>query len=349
MNVVLGHDAVRLRFNEALGRGRLHHAWLLHGPAGIGKRMLAHALAADYLCERNRNSDGQALSAQPACGECHGCRMLAAGSHPDFLLLERQWNEKTKKLNRDVSIDQVRDMLGFLSLSGAESFRRVALIGEAGRMNAQAANAMLKGLEEPSEGSLMLLVCEDALSLPATIRSRCLLQFLSPLKQADMQQALSGMQIPDDAIDFAAGLADGQPGKVAMLADPSIAAALLAWHDLLHDPAAMDIGRTQQWISKYVQQVPHDLIVDTVHAAIRPGLLRADASTVDMTCMDAVLDAARQLAAWPQQLIRRTLRPAPTLLAHMLALRLALRELSEKEQTEHEKEQSAHRPAHAQA
>ncbi|MDQ6966691.1 MAG: hypothetical protein Q9M23_07200, partial [Mariprofundaceae bacterium] len=160
---VLGHDVLRRRLDEALSKGRLHHAWLLYGPAGIGKRMLAHALAADYLCERNRGNDGQGEGAQrnsagPACGECHGCRMLAAGSHPDFLLLKRTRNEKTKKLNRDVNIGQVRDMLGFLSLSGAESSRRVALIGEAGRMNAQAANAMLKGLEEPSEGSLMLLV-----------------------------------------------------------------------------------------------------------------------------------------------------------------------------------------------
>jgi len=322
MNAVLGHDALRLRFDEALGRGRLHHAWLLHGPAGIGKRMLANALAADYLCEANR----KATEAGPACGECHSCRMMAAGSHPDFLLLEREWNEKTKKLNRDVNIEQVRGMLGFLSLSGAESARRVALIAEAGRLNGQAANAMLKGLEEPSAGSLMLLVCEDVLALPATVRSRCLLQFLSPLNQADMQAVLSGMQIPDEAIDFAVQLADGQPGKVAALADPSIAAALLAWHDLLAEPAVMDIGRAQQWISRHVQKVPHDLIVDTVFAAIRPGLL--DKGDGDMRGMDAVLDAARQLAAWPQELIRRTLRPAPTLLAHMLALRLALREIS---------------------
>jgi len=250
--------------------------------------------------------------------------MIAAGSHPDFLLLEREWNEKTKKLNRDVNIEQVRGMLGFLSLSGAESARRVALIGEAGRMNAQAANAMLKGLEEPSAGSLMLMVCEDALAMPATVRSRCLLQFLSPLNQDDMQSVLGGMQIPGDAIAFAAQLADGQPGRVAAMADPAVAAALLAWHDLLAEPSVFDIGRAQLWISKHVQKIPHDLIVETVFAAIRPVLLR---NRGDMTGMDAVLDAVRQLAVWPQELVRRTLRPAPTLLAHMLALRLALREM----------------------
>jgi len=323
LSPVLGHDVVRQSFAGLLGKGKLHHAWLLHGPAGIGKRMLAQALAADYLCEANRSGD----TMRPACGECHGCRMMAAGSHPDFILLEREFNDKTKRLNRDVNIAQVRNMLGFLSLSGAESSRRVALIGEAGRLNGQAANAMLKGLEEPAAGSLLLLVCEDALALPATVRSRCMLQFLSPLNEADMQTVLSDIKIPPDALDFALQLADGQPGKVAALVDEQVAEALLGWNELLSNPATLDIGRAQQWITRHVQQVPHDLIVDVVLNAARPLMLRAG----DTLSMDAVFEAARQLAAWPQEVLRRTLRPGPTLLAHMLALRVALRELNTKE------------------
>lgn len=321
MSRVLGHESVRRRFAELLGRGRLHHAWLLHGPAGIGKRMLAQQLAADYLCERNR-ADG---SVQPACGECHGCRMMAAGSHPDFLLVEREYDDKKKRFKRDVSIEQVRGMLGFLSLSGAESARRVALVGEAGRMNAQGANAMLKGLEEPSPGSLLLLVCEDATSLPATVRSRCMLQALAPLDPTSVREILCDMGIADTALDFAVGLADGQPGKVAALADAGIAAALLDWHAILDDVAALDIGRMQQWIARHAQQVPAELIVDVVLHAIRPVLLRGGG----MASMDALLAATGRLAAWPGELLRRTLRPAPTLLAHMLALRLALRDIKQ--------------------
>lgn len=321
MTDLLGHDAVRQLFDKQFGEGRLHHAWLLHGPAGIGKRLLARALAADYLCECNRDT----TEVRPACGECHGCRMMAAGSHPDFLLVEREWDEKKKRFKRDVSIEQVRGMLGSLALSGSESMRRVALIGEAERLNVQAANAMLKGLEEPSAGSLLLLVCEDALALPATVRSRCMLQSLSPLGDEPMQRILRDMGIPDQAMKLAKQLANGQPGKVAALADPEIASALLDWHRILADPPALDIGRVQQWISRHVQQVPHGLIVDMVLASIQPLLSPGG----DMLRLDAALDAARGLAAWPQELVRRTLRPAPTLLAHMLALRIALRDLQQ--------------------
>jgi len=254
--------------------------------------------------------------------------MLAAGSHPDFLLLEREWDEKKLRRKRDVSIAQVRDLLGFLSLSGAESARRVALVGEAGRLNAQAANAMLKGLEEPSPGSLLLLVCEDVLTLPATVRSRCMLESLRPLPDADMHTILQGMDIPPEAMEFALRIANGQPGKVAALADVEIAAALLAWNDLLADPAALDIGRVYQWITRHVQRVPHELIVDVaLHAALAGPQGVPNMQGGDVPRLDAVLDVAGQLAEWPQDVVRRTLRPAPTLLALMLALRLALRDL----------------------
>jgi len=321
MSDVLGHDAVRQRFQQQMEAGKLHHAWLLHGPEGIGKRALAQAMAMAYLCKANRDAG---LS-RPACGECHDCRMVAAGSHPDFMLLERQWNEKTKRLNRDVKIEQVRNLLGFLSLSGSESVRRIALIGEAGRMNVQTANALLKVLEEPAAGSLLLLVCEDVLMLPATVRSRCLLQYLSPLPDDAMQTILADMQVSQKAMPLALRLAAGQPGKVAELADAEIADALLAWQTMLANIGVFDIGQVQQWINRYVAKVSHVLIVDVVNDLIQQCL--SDQQGASMVHIDAVLDAARDLAAWPGEVRRRTLRPAPTLLAHMLSLRIALREL----------------------
>ncbi len=323
MSEVLGHDAVIQRFQQQMETGTLHHAWLLHGQEGIGKRATAQAMARAYLCKENR----VAGVSRPACGECHDCRMTAAGSHPDFMLLEREWNEKTKRLNRDVKIEQVRNLLGFLSLSGSESVRRVALIGEAGHMNVQTANALLKMLEEPAAGSLLLLVCEDVLSLPATVRSRCLLQYLSPLPDDAMQTILTDMQVPPQAMPLALCLAAGQPGKVAALADMEVADALLAWQTMLAHIEVFDIGQVQQWINRHVAKIPHALIVDVVSDLIEQRLL--DQRGASMTHIDALLDAACDLAAWPTEVRRRTLRPAPTLLAHMLSLRIALRELKQ--------------------
>ncbi|MDQ6986190.1 MAG: DNA polymerase III subunit [Mariprofundaceae bacterium] len=321
MTEVIGHDAVVQRFHQQMDTGKLHHAWLLHGPEGIGKRALANTMAQAYLCKANRDVG---LS-RPACGECHDCRMMAAGSHPDFMLLEREWDEKKKRLKRDVHIGQVRNLLGFLSLSGAESARRITLIGEAGRLNAQAANALLKGLEEPAAGSLLLLVCEDVLTLPATVRSRCLLQYLSPLPDDAMQTILADIQVPQKAMPLALRLAAGQPGKVAELVDAEVADALLAWQAMLANIGVFDIGQVQQWIKRYVAKVSHALIVDVVSDLIQQRL--SDQQGSSMVHIDAVLDAARDLAAWPGEVRRRTLRPAPTLLAHMLSLRIALREL----------------------
>jgi len=337
MSAVLGHDETHRRFHRQMASGRLHHAWLLHGPEGIGKRMLARSLAADYLCRGNSQSNG-VDDIKSACGVCHDCRMMAAGSHPDFLLIEREFDEKKKRLKRDVHIGQVRKLLGFLSLSGAESARRVALIGEAGRMNTQTANAMLKGLEEPAAGSLLLLVCEDALLLPATVRSRCLLQYLSPLPETVMRTLLSDMQVSEQAMPLALRLADGQPGRVMALTEVDVVDALLSWHGLFAAPESFDVGKVQQWIIRHVAHVPHGLIVDTLLDALKPMFMAQsdtlcaefsspDAAIPAMQCFDTALDAARNLAAWPAEVRRRTLRPAPTLLAHILSLRIALRDI----------------------
>ncbi len=317
---VYGHDQARARFLSALGRGRLHHAWLLHGPSGIGKALLAFEMARDYLCEKN-HGDGQAA---PACGECHACKMMAAGSHPDFMRVEREWDEKKKMQKRDVSIAQVRALLSFLALSGAESERRVVLLDEAERMNLQAANALLKGLEEPSPGSLLLLVSERLSALPATVRSRCLLLALHPLPQEVCRRALLRMGIGKEVLDFAARLADGRPGRVRALADSDRAAALAEWEALTRDPGGMDIGAVSKWIDRHVRSVPHALIVEVVLQHLRTQLYARG----DFHAREALLDAAWRLAAWPAETQRRSLRPAPTLLAHMLALHMARREFA---------------------
>ena len=313
---VLGHDAVMQRFLLALGRGRLHHAWLLYGPQGIGKAMLARTMAAAYLCEANR----QAGKGCRGCGDCHGCRMLREGAHPDFLYVERAPDRQGRK-KRDVSVDQVRDLMSFLSLSGAESARRVVLLDEAAQMNQQAANALLKGLEEPAPGSLLLLVCDDITRLPATVRSRCTMQRMAVLSDTLCRQALQGMGLEGEALSLAMELAAGRPGSVACLRDTAVTEALLAWRRLTADLARADLGAIQSWLVTHVTRVPHALLARLTLAALYDSMQQAGS----FAAREALMRACWALAAWPERVARHSLRPGPSLLAYLLDLRIALR------------------------
>lgn len=164
-------------------QSRQPHALLIHGPAGIGKRGLAEHYAQSLLCEAKD-------AAKAPCGACEGCRWFLSGSHPDFRLVEpesmaRQSEEtgesedaapssgKRTKPSTEIKVDQVRGLDGFLNLKSHRGGRRVALVHPAEEMNPNAANALLKGLEEPPPGAFFLLVSHRPARLLATIRSRC--------------------------------------------------------------------------------------------------------------------------------------------------------------------------------
>lgn len=303
----IGHQSIEKRFAEALAVGRLHHAWLLHGMKGIGKSVLAEKLAARLLCEQHAG-----------CGECHACRMLSAGSHPDMhrvSLLEEK---------RDINIEQIRDVLEFLSLSGAESERRVVILDDAERLNGQAANALLKGLEEPSPGSLMLIVCADIMKLPATIRSRCLLQPCSPLAEADVRNILRQLPVPERQLELAVELADGRPGAVSCLQDRELAGHLAVWRDLTCDMGKADIGKIESWLQRHVKQVPHELILAVLLKSVYPSLQQLGRSEA-FSARQRLYHAVAACARWPGEVVRHSLRPVPALLAYIVDLRSALR------------------------
>lgn len=139
---------------------RLPHALLLTGPAGLGKLHLARAFAAALLC-RSPAADGT------ACGGCSACKLLAAGTHPDFHPLT------PPEESRQIKVDQVRGLCAEMAMKSQFGGFKVALVAPAERMNVNAANGLLKTLEEPPPLSLMMLVSDRPALLPATIRSRC--------------------------------------------------------------------------------------------------------------------------------------------------------------------------------
>jgi DNA polymerase III delta' subunit len=304
---LLGHQDVKRRFSDAMESGSLHHAWLLHGMKGIGKSVLAEKLAARLVCESHE-----------ACGECHACRMLAVGSHPDVHhlgLVEGM---------RDLKIEQVREMLNFLSLSGAESRRRVVILDDAERMNGQAANALLKGLEEPSPGSLLLIVCADIMRLPATVRSRCLLQHCAPLPEVDVRAVLKRLSVPDQHLGLAIELADGCPGAVECMQDEKLSDSLAVWRGLVSNMAEADMGKIESWLQQHVKLIPHNLIVRVLLHPVFPVLMQPGPEEL-FESREKLHTAVSACACWPNEVVRRSLRPVPSLLAYVLQLRGVLR------------------------
>lgn len=144
---------------EALANDRLGHAYLLDGPPGLGKFDCARAFATLALCS--------AAADDTACGECRACHLLAAGAHPDLRLVVTEEDRKS------IVIDQVRDLGEFHALKPHYGQRKISIIHPADSMGSAAANALLKLLEEPPAGALLVLVANRAGRLPATIRSRC--------------------------------------------------------------------------------------------------------------------------------------------------------------------------------
>lgn len=138
------------------------HAYLLHGPAGIGKRQLAELLRARLLC--------QSPQAGFACGLCKGCLLLAAGTHPDTFTLEPEEADKA------IKVDQVRELVDFVVQTAQLGGRKVILLEPAEAMNINAANALLKSLEEPSGDTVLLLISHQPSRLLPTIKSRCVQQ-----------------------------------------------------------------------------------------------------------------------------------------------------------------------------
>lgn len=196
------------------GRRRMPHALLVHGPQGLGKLQLAERLAQRVLCE-------SAAEGEP-CGKCPGCRWFEAGSHPDFRRVEPEAlarppaedaeapaTSRAAKPSQEIKVDQIRALDDFLNLQSHRGGPRVALIHPAEAMNPNAANALLKGLEEPPGRAQFILVSHLPARLLATLRSRCVaLPVAIPSREAAL--AWLERQGLDDAASWLA-FASGSP------------------------------------------------------------------------------------------------------------------------------------------
>jgi len=218
VNHLFGHAGAIEAFLAARASGRMHHAWLLAGPQGVGKARFAEMAARRLLAEAAGPPVGAPGLEVP---DDHPiARLLDAGSHPDFAKLERLAREKSETLARNISVDQVRGLQRLLSTTPSLSDWRVILVDSIDDMERSAANALLKNLEEPPANTVFLLVSHAPGRLLPTIRSRCRLLRFGRLDAGDMKAALDDALPEADAAEIATlvALGEGAPGTALRFA-----------------------------------------------------------------------------------------------------------------------------------
>ena len=296
MTSLVGHEAAEAAFARALDGGSLHHAWLLTGPEGVGKASFARAAGRKLL----------------GPGASHDA-LIAARSHPDFKLVEREvWDGKSppsivpydeRKPDdapaRSIRVAQIRSLLGVLAKSPSLSPRRAIIIDSADDMERPAANALLKSLEEPPAGTVFLLVSHAPGRLLPTIRSRCRVLRFPALGEPEMRRALSGA-LPDAEaaeIDALVTAGEGSPGRALRFAGLDVAGLdrAMATIATTGDPQMSERAALARALSAKSAQPRYEAFLERV-----PGFLAARARELTGPALARALDAhaaARDVAA----------------------------------------------------
>ena len=218
---LIGHQPAERILLDAWTSGRLPHAWIFAGPRGIGKATLAYRFARFILAAGSETAGGlfgppDSLHIDP---DHPVFRRVAAGGHLDLLALEKGRDDKGKPRTR-ILVDQVRKVGRFLRLTPAEGGWRVVILDSADDLNTNAANALLKILEEPPERAILMLVAHAPGRILPTIRSRCRTLALQPLSDGQVSEVLRSTlgDLNEDQAATLAALAEGSPGRALALA-----------------------------------------------------------------------------------------------------------------------------------
>jgi DNA polymerase-3 subunit delta' len=260
-------------------RERMPHALLLHGPAGVGKRDLGLALAQWSVCE-SPSPDG-------ACGICDACNWFEQGNHPDYRYLEPKEEETdetgkvTKRASKEIKVEQVREITDFLCLSAHRGGWRCAVIYPAEFMNAAAANALLKTLEEPPPRVLLILVSHQAGRLLPTVRSRCrkvaiglpaTTQALAWMQQAGVAQPESLLAEAGGAPLAALGFSEAERSERRELFLQALAQPRQLDTCAMAERCKPQLAETWGWLSRWV----HDLLSQRLAGVSRYFPLHAE-------------------------------------------------------------------------
>lgn len=219
---LIGHGAAERALLDAYRSGRMHHAWILAGPKGIGKSTLAFRFARFVLAHPDPTVDAvQSAGDLSVARDTPTFGQVASGAHPGLLHLRRPYDAKRKakdKFKQDLTVDEIRRAVPFFGSTGAQGSWRICIVDAADDMNVNAANALLKVLEEPPRRSLFLVLSHAPGRLLPTIRSRCRMLRTDPLTREEVRAGLLDL-----------GVSDGDPARaerIADLADGSLRTAI---------------------------------------------------------------------------------------------------------------------------
>jgi DNA polymerase III subunit delta' len=259
---LVGHGAIERELRTLYEAARLPHAILLAGPRGIGKATLAFRFARFVLTRRTVPlGDESGLAIDPDSGVF---RRVAAGGHADLLTVERSWDPQRRRLRGEITAEQAREIAEFLHLTPAEEGWRIVIVDGAEEMNRNAANALLKILEEPPRRSLLLLVTHNLGALLPTIRSRCRRFRLEALTSSVVRDLLRHYRAGLDAAEATSlsTLCGGSIGRALELADGGGLGLYRSLLEILSQVPRLDIRRLHAF-------------VDTLSGAEAEGAYRA--------------------------------------------------------------------------
>jgi len=199
---IIGQDKAKKLLRLAMEQNRLAHAFLFKGPMGVGKKTFAKTFAAVLNCQNPQGHE--------PCGQCPSCRKFHSGSHPDFIVIEPE--------GAAIKINQVRELKKALAFPPLEARIRVALLCDIHTMRREAANSLLKTLEEPPNHTMLILTADEAGGILPTILSRCQTVPFFPLPQAEVAKILTQEAViePESAATLAA-MAEGSLGRARLL------------------------------------------------------------------------------------------------------------------------------------
>ncbi|HEX5959226.1 MAG TPA: DNA polymerase III subunit delta' [Hyphomicrobiaceae bacterium] len=309
--VLYGHAAAERTLAQAIAGGRLHHAWLLAGRAGIGKATLAYRMARHVLAKPEERDPAARTLAVPAGAAA--VRQIVQLAHPGLLVLRRPYDLQRKRVLSVISVDEVRKLRAFLGHTADAGGWRVVIVDSADELNVNAANALLKSLEEPPPRALFLLVTSQPSGLLPTIRSRCRRLDLARLDGESLRQAATaaltaaGEKPPSaDKWPQLERLADGSVRSALQLATGGIALHDKLWQILARLPAidwpALHTLSDQLATDAHEQrfEMLFALLLDTLARLVRAAASGADAATTEESSLAARLIPATRLPAWAE-------------------------------------------------